>query len=193
MYAIVEIGGMQFRVAKAATVRVPKMELEPGKTINLDRVLMIVNGEKVDVGTPVIANAVVKATVVSHFKDKKVLVFKKKRRKNYKVLRGHRQDITEIKIDAIHVGQSESKAAAKTTEKEADTKLKLAAVKRKAPAKATAVKAEAKVKASTAKAETKKTAAKSTAATEKKTAVKKPTASSKTTKAPSKPSKKKEA
>ncbi len=170
MYAIVEIGGMQYKVAESATVCVPKMEQEPGKKVDFDRVLMIVDEDNINMGTPVVANAVVKATVVSQFKDDKVLVFKKKRRKNYKVLRGHRQQLTEIKIDAISLGGSR--------------KAKTEASEEKAPKAAGAGKPAAAVK---------KTTAKPKAAAAKKPAAKKPAAAAKAKKAPSKPSEKKEA
>lgn len=101
MYAVVEVGGMQWRVSKKAMLRVPKVDAEVGKSIELDRVLLVVDKGDVNVGKPVIQGMSVKATVVSHGKDDKVKVFKKKRRKGYRVLKGHRQEYTEIRIDAI--------------------------------------------------------------------------------------------
>jgi len=167
MYAIVEIGGMQFKVDKASTICVPKIELDAGKKINLDRVLLIVDKDKVQIGTPVVTNAVVKATVVSHFKDDKVLVFKKKRRKNYKVLRGHRQNLTKLKIDGISVSKQESKPAAKSAVKKEDKQQKSSAEKKTAKppvVKKSAAKPAAKKPAETIKkAPVKKTAAKNPA------------------------------
>jgi len=192
MYAIVEIGGMQFKVEKSSTVYVPKMETDPGKKVSLDRVLMVVNGDKVDVGTPVIANAEIKATVVSHFKDEKVLVFKKKRRKNYKVLRGHRQNVTELMIDNISIGKPAGKASSESAAKKAGIKEDVkAAPDKKTAAQAKPKKTAAKSAAAEKKPE-KKPAVKKTAA--KKTESKKTASSaSKAKKAPSKPSSKKEA
>ena len=112
MYAVVEVGGMQWKVSNAETIRVPKIEKEPGKSIELDRVLLIVDEEKVSIGKPVVANAKVKATVLSHGKAKKVKVFKKKRRKNYRVLKGHRQEYTELRIDRISFSKEDRKGAA---------------------------------------------------------------------------------
>jgi len=112
MYAIIEMGGMQWKVSKSTTLRVPKMTVESGKTIEIDKVLLYVNEDQVDIGHPLLNNVKVKATVVSHGKAKKVKVFKKKRRKDYKVLKGHRQDYTEVRIDDIDVVKvTKSKAA----------------------------------------------------------------------------------
>ena len=129
MYAIVDIGGLQYKVSKSVVIRVPKLKTEPGKSIELKNVLLLVDKDKVQVGKPTIANASVSAKVISHGKDKKVMVFKKKRRKNYRVLRGHRQEYTEIQIDQISTGKAGTakpvktaaapKAAAKTPAKPA--------------------------------------------------------------------------
>ncbi|MBN2103382.1 50S ribosomal protein L21 [bacterium] len=184
MYAIVEIGGIQFKVDKASTICVPKMKLDAGKQVDLERVLLIVDNDKVDVGTPVIANAVVKATIVSHFKDDKVLVFKKKRRKTYQVLRGHRQNLTELKINGISVGKSESKAAVKPAEKKVAVKTKTTAAKKDA---------KTPVKKAPPKTAAKKPAAKSTATAAKKTTAKQKAASGKEKTTSSRSAKKKEA
>ncbi len=103
MYAIVELGGMQWKVEEKQTLRVPSIETEPGKPVQMDQVLLVADGDKIQVGRPTVAGAKVEATVVSHGKADKVMVFKKKRRKNYKVLRGHRQPFTEIRIEKILV------------------------------------------------------------------------------------------
>ena len=107
MYAIVEVGGMQFKVSKSDVIRVPKSDDEPGKTIQLDRVLLIVDKDQINVGKPLISNAVVKAKVLSHKKDAKIKIFKKKRRKGYKVLKGHRQQYMELQIDQIGIEKEE--------------------------------------------------------------------------------------
>ena len=115
MYAIVDIGGVQFKVSQSMKIQVPKMEVEPGKSVELNKVLLLVDNEDVKVGKPTVAGASIMAKVISHGKDKKVIVFKKKRKKNYRVLRGHRQEYTELQIDQITIG----KAAATKTEKAA--------------------------------------------------------------------------
>ena len=118
MYAIVEVAGVQFKAEESKILRVPKMDVEPGKTITLDKILLVADKDSVRIGKPIVANAEIKAKVVEHGKDKKILVFKKKRRKTYQVLNGHRQQMTELKIEKISV----EKAAPKTAEaKEAKT------------------------------------------------------------------------
>jgi large subunit ribosomal protein L21 len=101
MYAIVELAGMQWKVQEKQILRVPSVEAEPGKIVSIDQVLLIADGQDVKVGQPTVSGAKVEATVVSHGSGDKVLIFKKKRRKNYKVLRGHRQPYTEIRIEKI--------------------------------------------------------------------------------------------
>jgi len=120
MYAVIEVGGMQWKVEQSNTIRVPKMDNQEGKSIELDRVLLYVNQDDVQVGQPLVTGAKVKATVLSHGKGKKIKVFKKKRRKGYQVLKGHRQNYTELRIDKIELGKGTSKPAA---EKKADTKI----------------------------------------------------------------------
>ena len=102
MYAIVNIKNNQFRVEPEATVRVPLMDAEEGQTITLEDVLMYSDGEDVTIGTPKVEGCVVSAEVVRHGRDAKVSVFKKKRRKNYRRNKSHRQDFTEIVIKAIN-------------------------------------------------------------------------------------------
>ncbi|RPI97479.1 MAG: 50S ribosomal protein L21 [Spirochaetales bacterium] len=101
MYAIVEMGGMQWKVQEKQTLRVPLMETEPGKPVQFDKVLLVADDQNIKIGRPVLDGAKVDATVVSHGKADKILVFKKKRRKNYKKLRGHRQPYSEIRIEKI--------------------------------------------------------------------------------------------
>ncbi len=101
MYAIVEIAGQQFKVSKDQEIFVHRLDAEAGKTVQFDKVMLIDNGGKVNIGAPVLSGASVSATVVEHVKGDKVLVFKKKRRKTYQKLNGHRQQFSKIKIDSI--------------------------------------------------------------------------------------------
>jgi large subunit ribosomal protein L21 len=106
MYAIVDVKDKQFKVRENETVYVPyHAELESGDSITLDRVLLVSNGDgDVSLGTPTVEGATVEASVVDQVKGDKVIVFKKKRRKRYRVKRGHRQKYTKIRIDALHAG-----------------------------------------------------------------------------------------
>jgi len=101
MYAVVEIAGKQFKVASSDKVRVPKLDVEVGKKVEFDKVLLLADNATVKVGNPTVEGAKVEAMVLSHGKDEKVIVFKKKRRKGYRVKRGHRQPYTEIEISKI--------------------------------------------------------------------------------------------
>lgn len=101
MYAIVETGGKQYRVSPGDTVKLEKLDVGVGQTVELGKVLLIGEGEKVTVGTPAIDGARVTACVVEQDRDKKVLVFKKKRRKGFKKTIGHRQYFTRVKIQEI--------------------------------------------------------------------------------------------
>lgn len=101
MYAIVEIAGQQFKVEKDQQIFVHRLKEDEGSKVNFDNVLLIDNDGKVNVGAPAIKGAKVSASVVRHVKGDKVIVFKKKRRKGYKKKNGHRQYLTEIKIENI--------------------------------------------------------------------------------------------
>lgn len=101
MYAIVEIAGQQFRVEKDMTLKVPLLDKEVGDTVEFDRVLMAHDGSVVTVGKPLIEGAKVEAKVVDHGRAPKVIVFKKKRRKGYKVKNGHRQQFSKIRIENL--------------------------------------------------------------------------------------------
>lgn len=144
MYAIVEIAGQQFKVAKDQKVFVHRLEAKAGTKVSFDQVLLLDDGGKVTVGAPAIANASVEAKVVKHLKDDKVIVFKKKRRKGYRVKNGHRQSLTEIVIESIGTSAKKKAAPAAKAEKEA-VKAKPAA--KKETAKAAPKKAAAKPKA----------------------------------------------
>ena len=163
MYAIVDIAGQQFKVEEDQKLYVHRLEVEEGKKVSFQKVLLIDTGNKVSVGNPVVKGASVDAKVISHMKGDKVLVFKKKRRKGYQKLNGHRQYMTQIQIESI----SETGAAAKKEAPAAKAAPKAAAEKKPA--------AKATPKATTAKKPAAKTtAAKTTAA--KKPAAKKPAA-----------------
>lgn len=103
MYAIVEVGGQQFKVSKDDEILTPKIPGEVGNTIELNRVMLISDDNGLKLGNPVIDGAQIKASVMNFERGKKVTVFKKKRRKGYKVKRGHRQDYTRLKIEDIIV------------------------------------------------------------------------------------------
>jgi large subunit ribosomal protein L21 len=102
MFAIVEIAGQQFKVEKDQTVYVHRLPEAEGASVELSNVLLLNNNGAIQVGAPVVAGAKVKATVISHLKGDKVIVFKKKRRKGYRKKNGHRQSFTKIKIESIH-------------------------------------------------------------------------------------------
>jgi large subunit ribosomal protein L21 len=101
MYAIIETGGKQYKVSEGDTIRIEKIDNK--KSVTFDNVLMVSDGEKATFGTPKITSAKVTADVLDNAKDKKVLVFKKKTRKGYRRLRGHRQLYTTVKIKSIQV------------------------------------------------------------------------------------------
>ena len=136
MYAIVEIAGQQFKVAKDQKVYVHRLQGEEGSSVSFDKVYLLDDGTQVTLGAPAITGASVEAKVVKHLKGDKVIVFKKKRRKGYRVKNGHRQSLTEILIQSISAKGGAKKAAPK----------KEAAPKAKAPValapKAAAPKAE---------------------------------------------------
>jgi large subunit ribosomal protein L21 len=104
MYAIFRTAGKQFRAEPGKKLHIPTLKAEPGAKLTFDEVLLGSDGKRVKAGTPVIAGATVTAEVVRHGKDKKIVVFKFKRRKNYTRKQGHRQGFTEIKIDAVDLG-----------------------------------------------------------------------------------------
>lgn len=101
MYAVIKTGGKQYKVAKDDVILVEKLEVEAGKEIDLDHVLMIGEGANVTIGQPTVKGAKVSATVVDQTKGDKVIIFKKNRRHNYRRKRGHRQNLTVLKITNI--------------------------------------------------------------------------------------------
>ena len=135
MYAIVEIAGQQFKVAKDQKVFVHRLSTDEGKKVSFDNVLLIGDGDKVTVGAPAIDGAQVGAKVLRHLKGDKVIVFKKKRRKGYRVKNGHRQSLSEIVIESIVASGAKKAAPAKAKEapaKKAEPKAK-AEPKKEAP------------------------------------------------------------
>ena len=111
MYAIVEIAGKQFKVQENTTLYVPRLQADPDSTVTFDRVLLVSGTDGVTVGTPTVSGHAITATVLEHVKGDKVLVFKKKRRKRYKVTRGHRQPYTKIRVTSLNGnGSAENEA-----------------------------------------------------------------------------------
>ena len=113
MYAIVEIAGQQFKVAKDQKVYVHRLQGEEGSSVSFDKVYLLDDGTQVTLGAPAITGASVEAKVVKHLKGDKVIVFKKKRRKGYRVKNGHRQSLTEILIQSISSKGGAKKASPK--------------------------------------------------------------------------------
>ena len=137
MYAIVEIAGHQFKVEKDQKVFVNRLTTEEGKKVDFDNVLLIGDGDNVTLGAPAIGGAQVSAKVLRHLQGEKVIVFKKKRRKGYRVKNGHRQALSEIVIESIVASgakKAEKAAPKKETKKE---EAKAAAPKKTAAKKAT--------------------------------------------------------
>lgn len=161
MYAVVKTGGKQYKVAKDDKIVVDRLEAEAGSNLVLDQVLMVANGDQVDVGAPTVKDAVVGATVLRHTRGDKIMVFRRKRRKNFRRIRGHRQDLTLLQITDIAPDgklKAAKPAAEKPAAKPAEAK-KPAADKpaaKKAPAKATEAKKPAAKKAPAKKASTSK-------------------------------------
>jgi large subunit ribosomal protein L21 len=156
MYAIVEIAGQQFKVEKDQQIFVHRLDTKEGSKVDFDKVLLMDNAGKVNVGAPVIKGAKVTAKVLEHLKGDKVIVFKKKRRKGYKVKNGHRQYLTKLEILKI-----DDKAPAA---KKPSAKKEVKPVAEKVSSKKTAAKKPAAKKLAAKKAPAKKTAAKKPAA-----------------------------
>lgn len=135
MYAIVEIAGQQFKVAKDQKVFVNRLATEEGKTVAFDNVLLVGEGDNVTIGAPAIDGAQVGAKVLRHLKGDKVIVFKKKRRKGYRVKNGHRQSLSEIVIESIVSSGAKKTAPAKAKEVAPKKEVTKTAVAPNAPAK----------------------------------------------------------
>ena len=149
MYAIVEIAGQQFKVAKDQKVFVNRLASEEGDKVEFDNVLLVGDGDDITIGAPAINGALIGAKVVRHLKGDKVIVFKKKRRKGYQVKNGHRQSLSEIVIESIAASgakkatKAEGDGAKKSTKAEGDGAKKSSAAKAKDDKKATPAKAKA--------------------------------------------------
>ena len=162
MYAVVKTGGKQYRVTKDDTILVEKLDADEGQTVTLSDVMLLGDGDKVTVGTPVVADASVEAQVVSQTRGPKIIIFRRKRRKNHRRTQGHRQDLTLLKITDINTS---GKKAAPSKKAAAKPETKPAAKKEAAPAKKAAAKPETKPAAKKAAAKT--TTAKKAAAPKK--------------------------
>ena len=104
MYAIIRTGGKQFRAEPGKTLRIPSLDVEPGQTVTFGEVLLGASDDEVKVGAPLLGGAAVTAEVVQHGKGEKIIIFKHKRRKNYRRKQGHRQKFTEVRIGEINLG-----------------------------------------------------------------------------------------
>ena len=125
MYAIVEIAGQQFKVEKDQKLFVHRLDSKEGSKVTFDNVLLLANGDKISVGAPAIDGAQVGVKVLKHFKGNKVIVFKKKRRKGYRVKNGHRQSLTEIQVENILAsGAKKTKSVEKAVVKPVKTEPK---------------------------------------------------------------------
>lgn len=179
MFAVVKTGAKQYKVAAGDVIKVEKLEGEAGAKVTLDHVLMVGDDKGVKVGTPTVSGTVVTAEILEQARAAKIIVFKKKRRHNYRRTKGHRQEQTVLRIVEIGKGAAKKAAAKKAAPKKEEaakaekTEDKPAAKKKAAPKKAAPKKAEEK-KAAPKKAAAKKPAAKKAAP--KKTAAKKPAA-----------------
>jgi len=123
MYAIVNISGKQFKATEGARVRIPRQTGDAGTKVTFDNVLLIHDGSSTQIGTPTVTGATVTATVIDHGREKKILIYKKKRRKGYQRKNGHRQWFTEVEIQKIKATATKKKKPAK----KADSKVGKAA------------------------------------------------------------------
>ncbi len=165
MFAVIKTGAKQYRVQEGDVLCIEKLNKEKGEKFTFNEVLLVEDGKKTLIGTPFVENALVKAEIIENLKDDKVIVFKKRRREQYKRMRGHRQELTRIKIEEIALGPKEAAekpAEAVKEEKIAPRKPRVAAKKPEArEEKAKALKAEkAKEKAPAKKKAAAKAAAK---------------------------------
>ena len=128
MFAVVDILGQQFKVFEKTDIFVHRMDHKEGSTVNFDKIYLFYDGKKTLIGSPLVKNIIVKAKILKHLKGDKVIVFKKKRRKGYKVKNGHRQSLTQISIQSILQNVSTSKVVdkkkitKKSVGKESETK-----------------------------------------------------------------------
>ena len=108
MYAIIDISGKQYKATSGARVKIPKQDGETGTSLTFNKILLISDGKNTEIGDPVLKGASVTGTIIEHGRNKKILVYKKKRRKGYQRKNGHRQWFTEIEFGTIKAGKSKS-------------------------------------------------------------------------------------
>jgi large subunit ribosomal protein L21 len=180
MYAVIETGGKQYRVEVGTELEVELLDVEPGQAITLDRVLLVADGDESSIGRPLVANAAVSAEVLRQTRGEKLISFKYRPKARSRVKKGHRQELTVLRITDVRLGSKSAAEAVRKAEAEAKTereRLEEAAAKQAAADAALAAKlaksadAETKTKKATAKASTK-----ADAKTDKTTTTKKPTA-----------------
>ena len=140
MYAIVEIGGKQIKVEKDQKVFVNRLEGEEGSKVTFDNILLLDNAGKIVLGNPSVKGVAVEAKILKHLKDDKVIVFKKKRRKGYKVKNGHRQFLTEIMVEKILEKGAKAKSETKIEVKESKPVVEKKSANKKPAAKKSAAK-----------------------------------------------------
>ena len=104
MYAIIRTGGRQFRAEPGKTLRIPSLDIEPGQEVRFEEVLLGADGDSIKIGAPVVSGAAVTGEVVRHGRGEKIIIFKHKRRKNYRRKQGHRQGFTEVRVSDIRLG-----------------------------------------------------------------------------------------
>jgi len=189
MFAVIKTGGKQYKIQKGDVLSIEKVGLEEGQKLSFDTVLLIEDGNKTLIGTPFIEKARVEAVVIENFKDKKIIVFKKKRRKQYRKKIGHRQELTKVKVEEIISGEKASlKKEPTRTVKKVEKKESPKKQKPKAESKTESLKIKSPIKQETKKPGKKTSAPKNkdkAVKTEKlkpKTHAKKKTASSTTSK-----------
>jgi large subunit ribosomal protein L21 len=151
MFVVIKTGGKQYRAKEGDVLEIEKLQVEQGKKVTFDEILLVEDNGKVMIGQPHVADAVVTAVVLENFKDDKIIVFKKKRRKQYKRKTGHRQQLTRIKIEKILAGKAPAEAKKAAEKKEPAVKKET--VEKKAVEKAPAAKAAPAKKEAPAKTE----------------------------------------
>jgi len=104
MYAIIRAGGHQYRAEPGKTIRIQSLDAQPGETVRFEEVLLGADGDNIKIGAPVVSGAAVTAEVLRHGRGEKIIIFKHKRRKNYRRKQGHRQGFTEVKVSDISLG-----------------------------------------------------------------------------------------
>lgn len=181
-YAIVESGGKQYKAIEGEVIEVDRLPINTGEKVEMDRVLLLVDGNDISIGNPTLGGVKISTTVMEHFKGPKIIVFKYSPRKRIRVKSGHRQQYTRLRVDVVGAATKSkaapAKKAAKTTEKKSEPKAEKKVVKKATTAKKATVK-KAPVAAPTKGEKVEKTAAKKTSAKKapaKKTSAKKTSA-----------------